>query len=133
MKLKEIGFFRELRHSERTGPSLVEAQHQLQLQQADVDEIVRYLEEAPTLATTGSLVDDVLNDQVKAVAREEIATDGTWVWRRDLAYYVRQYRVGLPSDFVAAVRLRHGELPALTEAELQRLAHDEYVEATRGQ
>jgi hypothetical protein len=43
--------------------------------------------EAPTLVSGGSLL-----------------TDGTWLWRDDLAYYVDRYHLALPADFVARVR-----------------------------
>ncbi|MGI5182566.1 hypothetical protein ACQEVZ_40555 [Dactylosporangium sp. CA-152071] len=28
-----------------------------------------------------------------------LLTDGVWVWRRDLAYYLRRYHVALPDEF----------------------------------
>ena len=53
-------------------------------------------------------------------------TDGEWVWPRDLAYYVRAYRVALPREFIANVRERHGRPPPLSRDELVRLA-EEYI------
>jgi len=108
MTLAQVGFFRELRHGHPNGPSLEEAVGKLHA--SDVGGILRYLENAPTLAATGSVVDDALSPERTAVARLEIATDGEWVWPRDLAYYVRQYDVGLPSSIV--VRAYHPNLTA---------------------
>ncbi|MGW4545355.1 hypothetical protein ACWEN4_03135 [Streptomyces violaceorubidus] len=32
-----------------------------------------------------------------------LLTDGVWLWRDDLAYYVDRYHLALPGDFVAYV------------------------------
>jgi len=29
-----------------------------------------------------------------------LLTDGHWTWRNDLAYYVENYRIGLPDEFI---------------------------------
>jgi hypothetical protein len=122
MALIEVGFFRELRHGRPDGPSIRDC--------AEPDEgpdemaIVRYLEAGATLAATGSMVDDCLDGAKKAVAPLEIATDGRWVWPRDLAYYVGEYHVRLPPDFVEHMRARGWKAPAFTREEMERLATD---------
>ena len=52
------------------------------------------------LATTGRLVDDVLDPARTGVAPLDVRTDGAWAWPGDLAYYVRTYAVPLPPTFV---------------------------------
>lgn len=122
--IERVGFFRELRHGEADGPSLSAIRDRLDA--ADVEMVAGYLDSAPTLAATGSLVDDVLDPGKKGVARLEIATDGAWVWPRDLGYYVRTYRVALPPEFVATIRARQGAPPAMSDADLAR-AEAEYL------
>ena len=117
--IKSLGDFRELRPGVQGGVSLSDARGAMAA--ADADEVAAYLDSAESLATTGRLVDDLLDPQRTSVAREEVATDGEWVWPRVLAYYVRQYRVGLPAEFVDMVKSRHGTPPPLTEADLERV------------
>jgi hypothetical protein len=129
MAMSRAGFFRELRHGSPDGPTLSESRRG----EAQPDEalIVRYLESAPFLAVTGSFVDDYLNPANKAVARLMIMTDGAWRWPRDLAYYVREYHVQPPADFVAHMRQRSWEPPALTPDDLARMAREEFPQASR--
>jgi hypothetical protein len=61
---------------------------------------------------------DCLDDAKPAVARREIATDGQWVWPRDLAYYVETYGVALPDDFIQNMRQRRWQPPTLSSEEL---------------
>lgn len=119
MTIRNLGFFRELRHGNPSGPSLKESIGALP--PCDLDQMVHYLQEAPTLAATGSRVGDVLNPDRKSVSRLEIATDGFWVWPRDLAYYVREYRVALPDEFIRTVESLGGEPPELDDETLERL------------
>src|SRR6266581_3349728 len=118
--MQRAGFFRELPHGDPDASSL----HGLMRDQAMpyVDRVLFYLEAAPTLIATGSMVDDVLNPSQEGVAREEIATDGEWLWPRDLAYYVKQYNVDLPGAFVQHMRdrgwkPRHLSMEQLIEVE----------------
>ncbi|MEU9217001.1 hypothetical protein AB0D47_10710 [Streptomyces sp. NPDC048376] len=57
--------------------------------------------EAPTLVSGGSLL-----------------TDGVWLWRDDLAYYVDRYHLALPADFVARVRELGYTPPEVPESRL---------------
>lgn len=122
MSLQRAGFFRELRHGSHAGPSL-----RGQIQQAGPIEeglIVRYLENGAVLAATGSLVDDMLDPRNRGIARLEIVTDGRWVWPRDLAYYVQNYHVRLPSGFVEHMRQNGWQPPDLPKGDLVRLGEE---------
>lgn len=120
MTLRRLGFFRELGHGDEDGPSLVEARRTVPAPHQD--EVAQYLDAGCTVATTGVLLDDVLDPGRTAVAALELVTDGAWVWPRDLAYYVRRYNISLPEDFVGDVRRRAGRPPVLTDAELGAVA-----------
>ncbi|NEA39870.1 hypothetical protein G3I42_11405 [Streptomyces sp. SID11385] len=50
---------------------------------------------------------DVLAPHTPPLTRAaSLLTDGTWVWRLDLAHYVAHAHVRLPADFLSAVRAR---------------------------
>ena len=115
MSLMRAGFYRELVHGDPDGPSLRMAAGR---SVPDLARIAAYLDGAPTLAATGSLVDDVLVAGRPGVAPLEIATDGVWVWPRDLGYYVRVHAVSLPEAFVRHMRDRQWTPPVLSVDEL---------------
>lgn len=120
MTLREVGFYRELRHGHPNGPRLADAVRS----SAHPDEpaMVRYLTTAATLAAAASpLVDDALDHTRRGVAALEIATDGTWVWPRDLAYYLEAYHVQLPAEFVTHMRRQNWQPQALATADLEQL------------
>lgn len=41
--------------------------------------------------------------------------DGEWVWTHDVIYYVQNYNIGLPDDFLSHVEMLHYIIPKLTK------------------
>lgn len=115
----QAGFFRELRHGSPDGPSLQDNRREEGY--PDEEMIAGYLESGETLAIRVSSVSDYFDVTRKAAPHLVIMTDGTWAWPCDLAYYLREYHVELPADFVGHIRERSFRRPELTEAELIRL------------
>jgi hypothetical protein len=76
------------------------------------------------LAATGSVVDDALDVTKKAVAPLEIATDGIWVWPRDLSYYVGNYHLALPSEFVEHMRMCSWNPVSLSREDLIKIEEE---------
>ena len=117
MKLRRLGFFRELRHGDPDGPSLRES---IGAQRADEELIARYLEQGHVLIGCPGVVGDVLSNDPAPVAAMHILTDGTWVWPGDLPCYVRKYHVALPEAFVEHVRNREfRHLPSIDPSSLE--------------
>lgn len=123
--LKRVGFFRELRHGTPDGPGLAESIRSIAA--ANEDKIIRYLRLSPTFAASGPMVDDAIDPSNKSVAPLETATDGQWVWPRDLAYYVETYHIELPGDFVSYMQEQDWRPPELSANDLARLA-SEFIE-----
>jgi hypothetical protein len=128
MSLQRAGFFRELRHGAQDGPSLHESVGSLAKDHAEL--VAAYLEAAPVLVATGTMVDDIMDLTNRGVAPLEIATDGEWVWPRDLGYYVRHYRVAIPAAFLDRIRSQKRP-PRISAHELRRLGGD-YVAPDHG-
>jgi hypothetical protein len=120
--IKFLGNFRELQPVDDDGDSLSEARGAMSVD--DAEQIAAYLGAGASIATTGMLVDDVLDPTNTGIAAEEVVTDGTWVWPGALAYYVGRYRVRLPDEFVAAVKAQRGVPPTLTDADLDRVQRE---------
>ena len=116
--MKQLGFFRELPHGDPEGPSLLESGRQTGDDEAA---IVRYLAESPVLAISGSVVRDVIDPLHSVAGRNAVRTDGVWIWPADLAYYVANYRIELPADFIEHGARANWAVRALTQAELEEL------------
>ncbi len=104
MKLKRVGFFRELDHGDPNGPKLVE--HVSDHPQPDEDRLVDYLRGGILLIGSPGVVYDVLDNKAGPVGSPNILTDGVWAWPGDLPYYVEKYHLRLPKEFVEHVRGR---------------------------
>ncbi|MFF4472979.1 hypothetical protein ACFYZ3_25845 [Streptomyces sp. NPDC001599] len=52
------------------------------------------------------------------VSAGSLLTDGVWLWREDLAYYVATYHLALPGDFLARVGELDHRPPEVPESRL---------------
>lgn len=64
------------------------------------DEVVSYLESGIPLVDIMESTVNALGGAAHIRGGSSIMTDGTWVWRLDLAYYVRNYHLQLDEDFL---------------------------------
>ena len=48
--------------------------------------------------------DDVIDPDNKAISPAMFRTDGLYVWREDIAYYVERYRLKLPEALLRRMR-----------------------------
>ncbi|MGC4856695.1 hypothetical protein ACLQ24_25810 [Micromonospora sp. DT4] len=62
---------------------------------------------------------DVLGSGRHLVGGASVLTDGEWLWRDDLRFYLATYRVQLPTEFLATVRGNDYRVPALRGDQLQ--------------
>ena len=116
MALLRVGFFRELRHGDPTGPSLDASRYALPADERG--RVARYLRGGAILAATGTVVGDWFDPRVDPVISLGLATDGTWVWPSDLAYYVERYGVGVPDELLQHMARSDWVTPQLTSAAL---------------
>ena len=128
MVLKRVGFFREvrevLREDVRGLPSIREAVRAT----GDPDEgrILAYLRRGICLWACGGVMPDVIAPSPHVRTSPDYLTDGVWLWPGELAYYVANYHVELPSEFVADMRQNGWVVPALSRA-MQKALADEIV------
>lgn len=120
MKLRKIGFFRELDHGDPTGPSLVELVSNTP--QPDQSRIVDYLRRSGLLLIgCPGVVGDVLDETAGLIGSPNIMTDGVWAWPEDLPYYVERYHLALTSEFIEHVQTRSLSQPTISEMDLSSL------------
>lgn len=71
----------------------------------DEDRLVSYLRDGAWIWAEMSAQRDVLDcDGPTLVGAGSLRTDGIWIWREDLPYYVVTYHLALPDEFVARAR-----------------------------
>jgi hypothetical protein len=100
--MKALGVFRELAAANiRQHESIFDAVGKLD--RAHVSEIAAYLESGVILCAVMGVTVDPLNDSCTIGGGPSLLSDGVWIWRADLAYFVRKYRVALPMEFVELV------------------------------
>lgn len=126
MPFKWVGFFRELADDEPGLPSLRDAVRPVA--HPDAERIVAYLKAGVGLAGVGCYVGDVLNPSAQFAISPGLETDGVWLWRADLAYYVATYHVELPDEFVTHMRKNGWIVPELSEADEDLLGKQLYRE-----
>lgn len=99
MKLRPIGFYKELPHGTPEGGSLEEMRSELA--QDGQNRILEYLKSGEVFIACPGVVKDVLSPEERIVGGLNILTDGNWAWPQDLIYYVENYNVALPREFVS--------------------------------
>ena len=88
---------------------------------ADADPgLAEYLRSGGYLVAGGPAFDAVDSSVVNPVSARGLQTDGEWYWPTELAYYVEQYGVLLPEEFVSQALVRKVP-PSLTRERLNEL------------
>jgi hypothetical protein len=87
----------------------------------DVEKVVSYLKGGHVLIDFMDIRDDVFDKSRQIMGGPTTLTDGDWLWREDLAYYVQRHNVALPVDFLELIRQRHYVVPEVDEPTLEEI------------
>ncbi|MEU7164596.1 hypothetical protein AB0A70_08100 [Streptomyces morookaense] len=87
--------------------------------QPNEKDVAAYLRGGYTLFASMGVADDVLGSGEGILGGSSLFTDGEWVWRGDLWFYVSNYHLRLPDEFTSKVRALGYAVPSV---EQQRLA-----------
>ncbi|WP_234308057.1 hypothetical protein [Streptomyces sp. NBRC 110035] len=89
----------------------------------DEKEIVSYLMNGTGIWSEMSAGPDVLNpDGPLLPGIGSLCTDGEWIWRGDLSYYVATHHISLPVEFVTHIRDSNYSPPEVAESRLTEIA-----------
>ncbi|MFD3461818.1 hypothetical protein ACFWVM_19050 [Nocardia fluminea] len=80
----------------------------------------RYLLESQSLVTTQSMADPLDTAREHGVPTG-MSSDGTWVWSTYWGYFVREYGIEVPTEFIDHARSRNFEPVLLDDAEQERI------------
>ncbi|WP_329340582.1 hypothetical protein OG252_32675 [Streptomyces sp. NBC_01352] len=90
----------------------------------DEREIAQYLLAGHGLFSVMGSSEDVLGSGQTILGGDSIHSDGEWVWRGDLRFYVRTHHVALPTEFLERVRGFNHVMPAEDLSRLMEIAKD---------
>jgi hypothetical protein len=89
----------------------------------DESRILDYLRNGTAIWSEMSAGPDVLDpDAPDLTGVGSLFTDGTWLWREDLPYYVAKHHVSLPDEFVEHTRDLNYETPPVLDTRLIDIA-----------
>ncbi|MFJ3205892.1 hypothetical protein [Streptomyces sp. NPDC086989] len=87
--------------------------------------LIGYLDGGYEILSFMGSVNDLLGSDERILGGDNILTDGEWMWRGDLWFYVDTYHVSLPDEFLQKVRSRNYVMPEVSRED--RLAVYEEV------
>ena len=102
MKLKSVGFFKEMDHGIDTEGTIMDYIDKGNKSE-DVD-IYKYLESGIEIIVVPETCYDVIDREKGISGVSSEYTDGIWIWPGDLAYYVKNYNLKLPDDFITTMK-----------------------------
>jgi hypothetical protein len=117
MILKPAGFFRELSYGFLKGPSIYDT---LATPLSDEEHILQYLRTGVAFTWAPGLENDILAPE-KVIGSICILTDGIWAWPDSLRYYLENYHVILPQEFLSHVQSRNYIAPNPEEIDTNKL------------
>lgn len=120
--MRTLGLFRELdsRRPDVFRESLVEAVQSSPGEHED--KIAIYLDSGVPVVDIMESTPDVIGGEAYVSGGSSVLTDGIWVWRQDLSYYVRNYHLALDRDFLTHVVEVDFSIPELDQSSLLALA-----------
>jgi len=112
LKLKHVGFFKELAHGYPNGPSLVELVGKAKYQDNIRDSISAYLNQGHLLIGCPGVTHDFFDEgTVKKPLNVHIFTDGQWAWPADFGHYVKHHNVPIPQEFFSTMQSNSWRIP----------------------
>lgn len=118
LKLKEIGLFKELPYGNEYGPSINDY---LSDRNSDEVSIINYIISGEVLIVSPGVVYDVFDTSKLIDGGPYLLTDGEYVWLKELAYYIGQYHIKLPYEFILHMKSNKWRIPQNIELSLLEL------------
>ena len=119
MKLRAVGFFRELDHGLPHGSSLRGSMRDVP--QPDEDKVISYLKNGVLFIFCPGVVSDVISGSRQVICAPHVLTDGAWAWPNDLSFYVEKYHVALPPEFTLRMKGNGWRVPEIPHERLKEM------------
>jgi hypothetical protein len=119
--MRTAGMFAELGPVKQAEPQPSIFDNRLDEPLPDVDRVVAYLRGGHKLMAFMDVADDVFDSSKQVMNGSSILTDGDWMWRNDIAYYVERHNVTPPPEMLELIRQRHYIVPDVPDDVLDAL------------
>ncbi|MFG1604133.1 hypothetical protein [Actinoplanes sp. NPDC049265] len=119
--MRTAGMFAELGRVKQDEPQPSITDHVLASPLPDADRVVAYLRAGHRLLDFMDISDDVFDPSRQVLGGPSVLTDGDWMWRDDLAYYVEWHQVTPPPELLELIRRRHYIMPIVADDVLDAL------------
>ena len=113
MKVKTVGYFKEMSEVKPDAESIFEFINKGKTE--NKEDICNYLDSGVALIIVPAVTEDVINPEKGNAGVASEYTDGTWLWRGDLSYYVRNYNIKLPEEFLETMKKNNWKVPISPE------------------
>ena len=125
MDLKAVGFYKEMPHGMDSQLSIKDFIHK---EKEDTEKISDYLLHGVEIIVSPGTVNDLLDESKGIAGITSLFTDGEWIWPGDLAYYVREYKLQLPKDFIDTMNNNSWKINvSMEDLNLESLSIDGHV------
>lgn len=102
MNVKTVGYYKEMPHRIETTDSIYDFINKEK--QERIKSICKYLDSGLELIVSPGVTEDIIEPLNGNAGTTSTFTDGIWLWPGDLSYYVRNYRLKLPDDFITTMK-----------------------------
>ena len=119
-KSRFFGFWKE--YSGNGFPSLLDQPTNV-LDDEEAEKVANYLNRCPMWVASPGHVKSTYSDEVAGSL--SIRTDGKWAWQDTTAYFVKKYKIGLPSTFLEYLREKNFTLDESENIDIYNLEFPE--------
>jgi hypothetical protein len=117
IKLISVGFFKELPYGDQFGASLKEVISKFS--GSDIGKVSSYLKSGVAFVVAPGTSRDILSGHDEIIGSLALLTDGIFLWPSDLAYYVDNYQIDLPSELMMHMKANDWRVPAVNISMLE--------------
>jgi hypothetical protein len=124
--MKTAGMFLELGRVRQDAAQASIRDSVAEAQLPDREQVVSYLRSGHVLIDFMDVQDDVFDSSRQVLGGPTVLTDGEWLWREDLAYYVARHDVAVPGELLDRIRALGYVVPEVDEprlVEITEFAH----------
>ena len=109
MKLKLVCCFKELSYGDENADSI--KKYISNNEYKNKNRIIEYLDSGICIASCVGVSEDVINPQKGIIGAPDALTDGKFQWYADLSYYVKEYNLKLPQEFIDNMIKNNWKIP----------------------
>ncbi|MCR5627408.1 MAG: hypothetical protein K6F99_08820 [Lachnospiraceae bacterium] len=102
MKLKTVGYYKEMPHGRKTNNSILDSINKEKPE--NIEKIYQYLRGGVEFIVSPEITQDIIAPEKGTSGIASSYTDGIWLWPGDLAYYVKNYNLKLPDEFISTMK-----------------------------